>query len=73
MIWIAIAIVLYFLLVFVLLFLKFRLKDSPCPSCGSPDTERIPRDIVAKVMLFFLQPTHIWCRKCWYTFYSKKK
>ena len=59
MIWIAIAIVLYFLLVFVLLFLKFRINDLLCPKCGSSDIEKIPRDLAAKIILFFLTLSHI--------------
>jgi len=44
-------------------------KESNCPNCKASDSERIPRSIFTKVLLFHKTVKKFKCLKCWKTYY----
>lgn len=64
------AVVLYFLVGIILLLSKVTFNDKQCSSCGSTDLERVHKDNWGKIFLPYLNYAHLWCRRCWKTYYS---
>lgn len=63
------AILLFLFIQYVRVFIAKFTTANKCPHCQATDSERIPRSIFTKVLLFHKTVKKFKCLKCWKTYY----
>lgn len=67
---IILTVVLFILAVqYIRIFASKFTKENICPNCKATDSERIPRSIFTKILLFYKTVKQFKCLKCWKTYY----